>query len=222
MQDRAAIYYIQSCLIVQFERFAYAARMRLSRLVVALALPTLAMPAVALIDCAGGAPLQAPPTSPTDSQSAITAGVSAGATPVAPTAAGSSSGSTAVAVAGVPSATPSGALSGTAPAPPEDPNLACGAVSSPFEQQIRPEIKKCFFDAMKTNQKLSGNVKLVVHVGPKGRIQAVNVIDAKELGPGAVACMTKVVKSATFDTSPCKDRQIQMPMAFGNAAREKK
>lgn len=197
--------------------------MRLSRLVVAIALPALALPAVALIDCAGGAPLQTPPTSPTASQSAITAGFSAGATPVAPTAAGSSSGIAVVAGAGgSSSAVPSGALSGTAPAPPEDPNLACGAVSSPFEQQIRPEIKKCFFDAMKTNQKLSGNVKLVVHVGPKGRIQAVNVIDAKELGPGAVACMTKVVKSATFDTSPCKDRQIQMPMAFGNAAREKK
>lgn len=198
--------------------------MRPFRSVLALALPALAVPSVVLIRCAGGAPVLGPPTSTTKEQSAIAASASAGSSPVSPSAAGSAAKRGVVeSTTGSSPATPSGAPSGSAAPPaPEDPNIACGAVSSPFEQQIRPEIKKCFFDAMKKNQKLSGNVKLVVHVGPKGQIQAVNVVDAKELGPVAVACMTKVVKSAAFDTSPCKDRNIQMPMAFGNAAREKK
>lgn len=194
--------------------------MRFARVLSAFALVVAAVPAVSLIHCGGGGGVPTVPTSPTESQSAITPAVSATTVLGAASSTASPVGSSSSGGAGsTPSAT---ASASAAPPPPEDPNIACGAVSAPFEQSIRPEIKKCFFDAMKTNPKLTGNVKIVVHVGPKGQIQAVNVVDAKELGTAAVACMTKVVKEAKLDTSPCKDRKIEMPMAFGNAAREKK
>jgi hypothetical protein len=95
----------------------------------------------------------------------------------------------------------------------------CGAVQMAFEQKIRPEIKKCFFAEKVKNPRLSGNVKIVVNVSPKGEVQAINVVDKKELGPTAVACMTKVVKDARFDGSQCKGKTVEMPEAFGNAAK---
>lgn len=197
--------------------------MRSARGFSALVVVAALAPAAVLIHCGGGGGVPTPPTSPTESQSGIPSAITApSAPPAASTGAGPVGSSAASVASATASATPPASATTGAPPVSDDPNVACGAVSAPFEQAIRPEIKKCFFDAMKTNPKLSGNVKIVVHVGPKGQVQAINVVDAKELGAPAVACMTKVVKDTKLDTSPCKDRKIEMPMAFGNAARDKK
>jgi len=102
----------------------------------------------------------------------------------------------------------------------DDSAAACGAIQMPFEAKIRPDIKKCFFDAKVKNPALTGKVKVVINVGPKGEIQAINIVDKKELGAAAVACMTKVVTAAKFDGSKCANKAVQMPMAFGAAAKE--
>lgn len=112
-----------------------------------------------------------------------------------------------------------------APAPvatdtgPDQATLVCGSTAMPFEQKVRPEIKKCFFEAKVKNPALSGKVKIVLNVGPKGTLGAINVVDAKELGKDAVDCMTKAVKAAKPDVSTCKDKKVEMQMAFGAAAK---
>lgn len=113
-----------------------------------------------------------------------------------------------------------------APAPsttaegPDQATMVCGSNAMPFEQKVRPEIKKCFFEAKVKNPALSGKVKVVLNVGPKGTLGAINIVDAKELGKDAVDCMTKAVKAAKPDVSTCKDKKVEMQMAFGAAAKQ--
>jgi hypothetical protein len=122
------------------------------------------------------------------------------------------------------SAAPAIADAGVAPPPtdtggPDQATLVCGSNAMPFEQKVRPEIKKCFFEAKSKNPALSGKVKVVLNVGPKGSLGAINIVDAKELGKDAVDCMTKAVKAAKPDVSTCKDKKVEMQMAFGAAAK---
>jgi hypothetical protein len=102
---------------------------------------------------------------------------------------------------------------------PEEATLVCGHAAMPFEQKVRPEIKKCFFEAKAKNPALTGKVKVVLNVSPGGKLGAINVVDAKELGKDAVDCMTKAVKAAKPDVSTCKDKKVEMVMAFGAAAK---
>ena len=102
---------------------------------------------------------------------------------------------------------------------PDQATLVCGQNAMPFEQKVRPEIKRCFFEAKVKNPALTGKVKIVLNVSAGGKLGAINVVDEKELGKDAVACMTKAVKAAKPDVSTCKDKKVEMVMAFGAAAK---
>ena len=66
---------------------------------------------------------------------------------------------------------------------------------------------------------LAGGCRSSLNVSSGGKLGAINVVDEKELGKDAVACMTKAVKAAKPDVSTCKDKKVEMVMAFGAAAK---
>jgi hypothetical protein len=164
-----------------------------------------------LLACGGSNPPPAP--TPTQTQNSPDASMvsptetDSGASPIA-----SASTAPAIADAGAPAPT-------TTADGPDQATMVCGSTAMPFEQKVRPEIKKCFFEAKAKNPALSGKVKVVLNVGSKGTLGAINIVDAKELGKDAVDCMTKAVKAAKPDVSTCKDKKVEMQMAFGAAAK---
>ena len=86
-----------------------------------------------------------------------------------------------------------------------------------YEQRVRAKLAQQF--GLKNPHEIPKLVKIVLNVGPKGTLGAINVVDAKELGKEAVDCMTKAVKAAKPDVSTCKDKKVEMMMAFGAAAK---
>lgn len=180
-----------------------------------------------LAACGGASPPPAPP--PTNTENNADGGVaSAAQAGAAPSSSGSVVSPPMIADAGAPAP---GAPTSAAPAPtsaapaapsaggPDQATLVCGGAAMPFEQKVRPEIKRCFFEAKVKNPALSGKVKIVLNVGAGGKLGAVNVVDEKELGKEAVRCMTDAVKAAKPDVSQCKDKRVEMVMAFGAAAK---
>lgn len=167
---------------------------------------------VAVAACGGSSPPITPPHTDTDTDaSAPIPTTSSSATSVPTT-------STAPTTSAAPTAS---AAPTTSSGPPvvDEGLMACGNVQMAFEQKVRPETKKCFFEAKVKNPKLTGNVKIVINVNLKGEVTAINIVDKKELGDAAVACMTKAVKDAKFDGSQCKGKTVEMAQAFGAAAK---
>lgn len=150
-----------------------------------------------------------PPTSPdpTTSASASDAPVTSASAPIA-------SASTAPIASTTPSAAPSAAPSTTSAT--GDP---CADVSAPFEAKVRPDVKKCFFDAMAKRPDLDGHVHITVAIDTKGKAGNVIIANDKILGKDAVTCMTNAVKAGGFDGTACAGKSVVMNMAFGNAAR---
>lgn len=146
-----------------------------------------------------------PPTSPDPSASG-----SASDTPMTSVSAPATSASSAPIASATPSAVPS-ATSATG-----DP---CADVSAPFEAKVRPDVKKCFFDAMAKRPDLDGHVHITVAVDTKGKTGNVIIANDKILGKETVTCMTNAVKAGGFDGAACAGKSIVMNMAFGNAAR---
>jgi hypothetical protein len=177
-----------------------------------------AAPFLLAVACGGGAAPEpvAPPaetTAPAGAAPAPSASVAASAEPAA--------------ASDAPSAAPS-VSSGPPPADPtlatgEATDAACGAAALPYEEKIRPEIKKCFFEvAMKKNPNVDGHVKIVVNIDPQGKVTSQKIVQEKELGKEATACMMKVLKDHKIDAGQCKGKAMSMNMAFGAAARDKK
>ena len=96
---------------------------------------------------------------------------------------------------------------------------ACAEASAPFEAKVRPDVKKCFFDAMAKRPDLDGHIHITLAVDPKGKAGNVLIANDKILGKDTVTCMTNAVKAGAFDGSACAGKSIVMNMAFGNAAR---
>jgi hypothetical protein len=122
-----------------------------------------------------------------------------------------------------PSATTSTATStSTAPAASSAPVVSadpCADLSAPFEAKVRPDVKKCFFDAMAKRPDLDGHVHITVAIGTNGKAGNILIANDKILGKETVTCMTNAVKAGAFDGVACAGKSVVMNMAFGNAAR---
>ncbi|CAN5421786.1 hypothetical protein BH09MYX1_BH09MYX1_18560 [soil metagenome] len=165
---------------------------------------SLSLTVVACVIACGGA--AKPPTSsdPTTTPSATTS-----ASTDAPAGSSTATEATSAAVA---QATPSA----TAAVPSADP---CADLSAPFEAKVRPDVKKCFFDAMAKRPDLDGHVHITVPIDTKGKAGNILVANDKILGKDTVACMTNAVKAGAFDGAACAGKSVVMNMAFGSAAR---
>ncbi len=109
-----------------------------------------------------------------------------------------------------------------ASAPPEEADT-CGAPAVPFEQALRPKVKRCFFKARAKKPDMTGHVRVTLRIDVKGHVKKIEVAnpkDPKDLSAEAVACMKKVATDAHFDGSKCPGKAVIMNMAFGAAARE--
>jgi hypothetical protein len=109
-----------------------------------------------------------------------------------------------------------------ASAPDASPPVAqdgCGGTAAPYEMKVRPEVKKCFFEAKKTHPALTGEIHIGLNVDMKGQLQKAVIVEEKDLGKEGVACIQKALKSETLDGSGCKGKSITFAMAFGAAAR---
>ena len=84
---------------------------------------------------------------------------------------------------------------------------------------MRPEVKKCWYEAFKTHPTLTGNVHIGVGVDMQGKMSAVTIAEAKDIGKEGVACMTHAVKAEAFDGSGCKGKSLTFAQMFGPAAR---
>ncbi len=95
----------------------------------------------------------------------------------------------------------------------------CADVSAPYEAKVRPDVKKCFFDAMAKRPDLDGHIRITAAVNTSGKIGNVVIQNDKILGKDLVTCMTNAVKAGGFDGPACSGKSIVMNMAFGAAAR---
>lgn len=125
-------------------------------------------------------------------------------------------GDASVAVSDTPDASVASVADSSAPAVATD---GCGGTAAPYEQKVRLEVKKCFFEAKKTHPALTGEIHIGLNVDMKGQLQKAVVVEEKELGKEGVACIQKALKTETLDGSGCKGKSITFGMAFGAAAR---
>ena len=70
----------------------------------------------------------------------------------------------------------------------------CGGTAAPYELKVRPEVKKCFFEAKKTHPLLTGEVHIGLNVDMQGRLQKAVIQEEKDLGKDGVACVQRALK----------------------------
>lgn len=162
--------------------------------------------------------------------SALVCGACGGATkpptssdpvPSASTSAGNDAPATSVSASttATPSATTAASVPPAASSAPIATGDPCADVSAPFEAKVRPDVKKCFFDAMAKRPDLDGHVHITVAIGTNGKPGNVIIANDKILGKETVTCMTNAVKAGGFDGPACAGKSVVMNMAFGSAAR---
>jgi hypothetical protein len=117
---------------------------------------------------------------------------------------------------------PATAASATAPAAGGDATAAAPTADVPVSDaekvvnDMRPDFRKCYADALANDPKIAGQVVVVAKVDAKGAVTSATPGAGATLPDGVVSCITSRVQKAQFTGPGGSGSTLQIPIAFKN------
>ncbi len=80
--------------------------------------------------------------------------------------------------------------------------------------RMRPSFNRCYREAAKTNQKLTGEAVFHLGIGANGDVTEVSLVSQNGLGMALVGCLTAAFKTASFPPPDHGAVAVNVPLTF--------
>jgi hypothetical protein len=104
--------------------------------------------------------------------------------------------------------------------PPDEVAYPAGTMSAPVNDAekvmmaLRPKIRACYEERLKSDPKVEGIVRMQMKVGPDGVVTAAQSVGDTTLPDGVVDCIASVLKAAKFGAQGPAGSTIEIPLSF--------